>query len=153
MGTQQILLIVLSVIIVGAAIAVGITMFNNQAFSANKSALAADTQSFGTQIIQYYKTPTSQGGNGRDLATMTAPKIASYIGWTNAAGETVTENGTYRITAAGANEIKISGLGKELKSTKYPLVTTTIKLSTGEITSVLGEATLAELPAIAVAAG
>ncbi len=31
MGTQQLLLIVLGVIIVGVAIAVGITIFNNQA--------------------------------------------------------------------------------------------------------------------------
>ncbi|MFA7213746.1 MAG: hypothetical protein WC111_07640, partial [Candidatus Cloacimonadaceae bacterium] len=70
MGTQQILLIVLSVIIVGAAIAVGIQMFNNQAYSANKSALAADAQSFATQIVQYYKTPESQGGAGRPTDAM-----------------------------------------------------------------------------------
>ena len=142
MGTQQILLIVLSVIIVGAAIAVGITMFNNQAFSANKSALAADTQSFGTQIIQYYKTPTSQGGNGRDTATMTKPLVAGYIGWVDAAGgKTTTENGAYQITSAAADTIIIHGLGNEAKGTSKPLVRTKITLSTGTITSTLSEGT------------
>ena len=67
MGTQQILLIVLSVIIVGAAIAVGIQMFNNQAYSANKSAIAADAQSYAAQVVQYYKTPASQGGGSNSI--------------------------------------------------------------------------------------
>ncbi len=39
MGTQQILLIVLSVIIVGIAVAVGITMFNQQAENSNQKCL------------------------------------------------------------------------------------------------------------------
>ena len=52
MGTQQILLIVLSVIIVGVAIAVGIQMFNSQSYSSNKTAIAADAQSFATLVVQ-----------------------------------------------------------------------------------------------------
>jgi hypothetical protein len=39
MGTQQILLIVLSVIIVGVAIVVGIGMFNRQAYNSKKPLL------------------------------------------------------------------------------------------------------------------
>ena len=87
MGTQQILLIVLSVIIVGAAIAVGIEMFSAQSYSANKSALAADAQVYGTMVIQYYKTPVSLGGAGQDFMMNSssksdaADKIGSYIGW------------------------------------------------------------------------
>ncbi|MCB5271664.1 MAG: hypothetical protein LHW56_07445 [Candidatus Cloacimonetes bacterium] len=147
MGTQQILLIVLSVIIVGAAIAVGITMFNNQAYSANRSALAADAQSFGTQIIQYYKTPISQGGNGRVLANMTKESIAGYIGWTGMTtgdtptydGTTTTENGKFTITTDKVDAIVITGVGNEIKGDKNPQVVTTITLSTGDITSELSE--------------
>lgn len=54
MGTQQILLIVLSVIIVGAAIAVGIDMFNRQDYTSNRSAAASDVQTYLTQVLQYY---------------------------------------------------------------------------------------------------
>ena len=148
MGTQQILLIVLSVIIVGAAIAVGITMFNNQAFISNKNGLAADAQMFGTQIIQYYKTPKSQGGNGRVVSDMTAVKIAEFIGWngTTGTGEntvlngtTSTENGKFKIITAGADDIVIHGLGNEKKGDNYPLIETTITLSTGTIKSVIEE--------------
>jgi len=62
MGTQQILLIVLSVIIVGIAVAVGISMFNTQSVAADQQAIAADLQSFGAQVLAYLKTPTSMGG-------------------------------------------------------------------------------------------
>lgn len=67
MGTQQILLIVLSVIVVGAAIAVGIDMFNKQDYTSNRSAAAADVQLFLTQVLQYYKMPTQLGGLGGDI--------------------------------------------------------------------------------------
>ena len=64
MGTQQILLIVLSVIIVGVAIAVGITMFSNQAYNSNQTALSGELQHYAAQVVSYYKTPIAQGGCG-----------------------------------------------------------------------------------------
>ena len=144
MGTQQILLIVLSVIIVGAAIAVGITMFNNQAYSANKSAVAAEAQSYATQVVQYYKTPESQGGAGRDIDNMTASKIAAYIGWGNAV---TLDNDTGVFTIADAISVPansadfaddtiiaiITGIGKESKGGKSPYVSTTVGLPSGKI--------------------
>lgn len=88
MGTQQILLIVLSVIIVGAAIAVGIDMFNRQDYSSNRSSAASDVQIFLTQVLQYYKMPESLGGMSSDLDnvdgndnTEKSDTIAKYIGW------------------------------------------------------------------------
>jgi hypothetical protein len=132
MGTQQILLIVLSVIIVGAAIAVGITMFNNQAYSANKSAIASDAQSFGTQIVQYYKTPESQGGAGKKVENMTSGKILEYIGW----GTDTTldnENGIFSIDVDDpfVDEVTVLGDGKEVKSAKQPHVETVITFPDG----------------------
>lgn len=133
MGTQQILLIVLSVIIVGAAIAVGIQMFNAQAYSANKSAIAADAQSFATQIVQYYKTPESQGGAGTPTAAMTAADIGKFIGWGGTS--TKNENGTYLLDVTNNTEVLIYGLGKEEKGgeNEKPAVQTTITLPAGSI--------------------
>ena len=139
MGTQQILLIVLSVIIVGAAIAVGITMFNNQSYSSNKTAIAADAQNFASQVVQYYKTPASQGGGDRSIPTATdgAKTIASFIGW----GDTATyknDNGWYTLTVktAGADgEVTITGNGRETNGGKVPKIETTIKFPAGEITA------------------
>ena len=136
MGTQQILLIVLSVIIVGAAIAVGIQMFNNQAYSANKSAIAADAQSFASQIVQYYKTPVSQGGAGGTLETddgvVDAAKIGSFIGW-GGAGTTIDGKSYFIEVAADAETVTIYGLGNEEKDEKRPAVRTIVKLSSGKI--------------------
>ena len=135
MGTQQILLIVLSVIIVGAAIAVGIQMFNSQAYSANKSAIAADAQSFASQIVQYFKTPTSQGGAGGTVTAGMETAIGEFIGW----GSSGTDNdsGEYRIAAVtdGATTITIFGLGNEEKDGEKPAVRTSVRLSDGVISA------------------
>jgi hypothetical protein len=140
MGTQQILLIVLSVIIVGAAIAVGITMFNNQSYNSNKTAIAADAQNFATQVVQYYKTPESQGGADRIDANMTDTNIAAFIGWkTTTTGQTrtTTENGDYTITSIDgtSKKVQLYGLGKEEKGGKKPAVRTTITFPEGAISA------------------
>ena len=137
MGTQQILLIVLSVIIVGAAIAVGIQMFNNQAYSANKSAIAADAQSFASQVVQYYKTPISQGGAGGTLETddgvVDAAKIGSFIGW-GGAGTTI-DGKSYIIKVDAGDKVTIYGLGNEVKGGNRPAVRTSVALADGTISA------------------
>ena len=127
MGTQQILLIVLSVIIVGAAIAVGITMFNNQSYSANKSAIAADAQNFASQVVQYYKTPASQGGADRNADNMTDANIGGFIGWGGTS--TTNENGTFTVGtwATADSSVTITGKGKEVKGGKAPQILTKVK--------------------------
>ena len=150
MGTQQILLIVLSVIIVGAAIAVGIQMFNNQAYSSNKSAIAADAQGFATQVIQYYKTPTSQGGVSKDATELTDVLISKYIGWGDAK-TTFNDNGNYRIgeigNTAAAPSVVIYGLGNESKGSKRSIIKTTINLSTDDVTAIAKDKDFGETPA------
>ena len=148
MGTQQILLIVLSVIIVGAAIAVGIQMFNSQSYSANKSAIAADAQSFASQIVQYYKTPESQGGLGGDMyvggdgntegtpgTPVTVADVGGFIGWGGAT--TSNDNGFYVISSVDVTEktVKIKGTGKEEQNSQNPVIETTITFPAGTITA------------------
>jgi Tfp pilus assembly protein PilE len=100
MGTQQILLIVLSVIIVGIAVSVGITMFNQQAFNSNRNACISDLNMFASQAQAFYKTPESHGGAGSDVANVTLDALGSWIGFdygeTGVAANTlVTGNGTF----------------------------------------------------------
>ncbi|MCK9335440.1 MAG: hypothetical protein M0Q99_09020 [Candidatus Cloacimonetes bacterium] len=148
MGTQQILLIVLSVIIVGVAIAVGISMFNSQAYNANKTAIAADAQSFGTQVLQYYKTPESQGGAGGDSAKMTVANVAGYLGFnedeTGGAGSThiSNENGTYGLSVVAAGtDITITGIGTATRGGTNPKIVTTVAYATDEVTAVASDYT------------
>jgi hypothetical protein len=143
MGTQQLLLIVLGVIIVGVAIAVGITIFNNQAYNANANALASEAANYAATVLQYWKTPESQGGAGRNMANMGSTDIGAFVGFSNDGeatdDQTTTDNGTFAVvgsTTDGAN-ITIYGLGTEKKGANFPLVTTTITLDPGTVASTI----------------
>lgn len=111
MGTQQILLIVLSVIIVGVAVAVGIQMFNTQAMNSNRQAVVGDLQTLGAQVMQYYRTPSSQGGAGSSIATSDASNVATFIGW--GATSDTTDTGSFTLTTPSANTVQIVGTGTE----------------------------------------
>lgn len=134
MGTQQILLIVLSVIIVGVAIAVGISMFNSQAYNANKTAIASDAQAFAAQVLQYWKTPESQGGAGGNAANMTVDNVTNYLGLTGENAEN--ENGAYEITAADSTTVEITGVGTAIRNDMRPQIVTTVTLATDGVTAV-----------------
>ena len=139
MGTQQLLLIVLGVIIVGIAIAVGITIFNNQAFNANQQAVSQELNTYASMVLQWYKTPASQGGKGQgNLASGDAAKISAWCGLGGAANSVlITDNGKFTITTAadGTAIVGLTGCGREKRSNVYPKVVTTITLNTSTITS------------------
>ena len=110
MGQQQLLLIVLSVIIVGIAVVVGINMFNDQAASSNLDAVSADLVNLASRAQQHFRRPAAMGGGGGSFALLTA----------NAAGlaylttQPSNENGAYTISSAGtATTVTIEGIGTE----------------------------------------
>ncbi|MCK4359443.1 MAG: hypothetical protein KAW92_12020 [Candidatus Cloacimonetes bacterium] len=113
MGTQQILLVVLSVIIVGVAVAVGITMFGTQAENANRQAVLGDLQNFGSSAMGFYKTPTGMGGGGSGTPGFALAALCKYIGFTTG-GLYSNDNGGYTLTRTSATVIKIVGLGTEV---------------------------------------
>ncbi|MCB5284399.1 MAG: hypothetical protein LHW45_02255 [Candidatus Cloacimonetes bacterium] len=143
MGTQQLLLIVLGVIIVGVAIAVGITIFNNQAFNNSRQAVATELSTYGTSAMQWWKTPTAQGGAGRDFVAASAvADIASYVGFTETDETLGTETGNFKLmSAADANTVVMQGIGLENRGADYPWVQATVDLVTGEITTETGVTT------------
>jgi len=117
MGTQQILLIVLSVIIVGIAVAVGITMFNQQAFTSNRSACISDMNMFAQQAQAWYKTPPTHGGKGSGtiVPATDLDDLVEWIGFSdNATGEyeLATGNGQFDL-ALTATTLTITANGNE----------------------------------------
>ncbi len=110
MGQQQLLLIVLSVIIVGIAVVVGINMFNDQAASSNLDAVTADLVNLASRAQQHYRRPTAMGGGGGTFALLTADAAGlAYL-----TTQPSNENGTYSITSAGdATSVTIQGVGTE----------------------------------------
>jgi len=132
METQQILLIVLSVIIVGVAIFVGITMFRNQAFDSNQKAIASEAQNYASKIIQWWKTSVSDGGAGQAATADDVAAISTFIGFA-ADGTYTSESGTFTIDSADGTTVVITAVGKEVRGEEMPGTTTTITLATGDI--------------------
>lgn len=111
MGQTQILFIVLAVIIVGIAVAVGITQFQSSAVEANRNAVLGDLQSMSAQAALWYKKPASMGGGGRSFADITADEA----GMRKIGCMTANDNGSYYIDAVDAanNYIRFRGEGNE----------------------------------------
>jgi len=118
MGTQQILMIVLSVIIVGAAVAVGIQMFDTQATNSQRTAIAADIQNFGAQVLAFSRTPTSMGG-GKGATNLAAVKenLAQYLGFTGQDNTLENVNAVYTLLSVNDNIATITGVKDKITAT------------------------------------
>ncbi len=85
MGTQQILLVVLGILVVGIAIAVGIAMFGATLAESNKDAIVNDMMNISQSAYRYKLTPVPFGGGGRTYSGYAIPEKladnenASYI--------------------------------------------------------------------------
>ncbi len=113
MGQQQLLLIILGVIVVGIAVAVGITMFTDSAMSANRDALTNDLINLASRAQQFYRRPTVLGGGGYSFSRLTTTSISLLTNKPSNA------NGSYTIETAGAGSgsnsmVVIKGVGVEL---------------------------------------
>ena len=98
MGQQQLLLIVLGVILVGIAIAVGITQFGANNTEANKDGVTSGVINIASNAYQYKIRPSSLGG-GSHL----------YTGYTIPAKMNKDDNGTYALGTVNAQNIQIKG--------------------------------------------
>lgn len=108
MGQQQLLLIILGVIVVGIAVAVGITMFKDNAVSANRDAVTNDLVNLAARAQQYYRRPTALGGGQGTFTGLTDIKLlTSMPNATNA-------NGTFSLGGGvlGA-PFSVTGIGTE----------------------------------------
>jgi hypothetical protein len=107
MGQQQLLLIILGVIVVGIAVAVGITMFSDSAVNANRDALSNDLVNLASRAQQYYRRPTSLGGGGNAYDNL---KLITQL--TNKPSNA---NGSYTLTAGTkSGPVVIDGIGTEV---------------------------------------
>ena len=136
MGTQQVLLIVLSVVIVGIAISVGIFMFANQAETANRQALMIDLTSFGASSMAFWRMPVGMGGGGSatfgaDLAEVRA-RLGGSLGFAHN-GTYTNENGIYTLDRTSASVITITGLGTEPGADGINRVQARLTISAGDV--------------------
>ncbi len=104
MGQQQLLLILLGVIIIGAAVVIGMTLFDDNAVSSNRDALTSDLTALGLRAQGYYRRPQVLGGGGNSFLGLTMQKLSSKP--SNA-------NGSYTLTSVSADQVVLDGVGLE----------------------------------------
>jgi len=111
MGSQQVLMIVIGVIIVGIMIAVGMFMFRDQAAATSRDSISNDLVGLATAAQKYYRRPATFGGGGNSFSGLTMAKLTTKP--SNA-------NGDYVLTPdpvpPAALSIIVVGTGKELGS-------------------------------------
>lgn len=119
MGQQQLLLIVLGVIIVGIAIAVGVTTFQSSAVDANRQAVISDLVNLGAKAQRYYRTPSELGGGAQDFKDFALSSLeisnanGEYLATATKPTDASTITGSTTAISATADSIYIVGSGKE----------------------------------------
>ena len=115
MGQQQLLLIILGVIVVGIAVAVGITMFQDNAVSANRDAVVNDLVNLAARAQQFYRRPTSLGGGQNNFAALIpgAGGISKLVNVPTTATSWQNANGTYTIQSSVDSFVVLRGIGNE----------------------------------------
>ncbi len=99
MGQQQLLLIILGVIIVGIAIAVGVAQFGAHSTQANKDGVTSSLVNIAANAYQFKIRPTTMGGGG-----------GSYAGYGIPSKMQADDNGKYAVSGTPAsNSISITG--------------------------------------------
>lgn len=103
MGSQQLLLIVLTMILVGIALALAITLFQANAIEASRNALTDDLLYFAMRARDYYWRPFTLGGGNRSFLGITFNRLSNM---------SANENGRYFISSVSQHEMVIVGIGK-----------------------------------------
>ena len=98
MGQQQLLLIILGVIIVGIAIAVGISQFSAHSTQANKDGVTSSLVNISANAYQYKIRPTTMGGGGN-----------AYTGYVIPSKMVNDANGTYALGTIATNSCQVVG--------------------------------------------
>ncbi|RMF60249.1 MAG: hypothetical protein D6748_04550 [Calditrichaeota bacterium] len=143
MGQQQLLLIVLGVIIVGIAIAVGVTMFKSSAVDTNRQAVISDLVNFAAKAQRYYRTPSELGGGAQSFKNFylspvdTGNANGSYSVSTSQPSGTAYVAGSTTKVGSAASTIYIVGCGKETGDNGSDPVKAYVKVTADSISTTI----------------
>lgn len=102
MGSQQLLLVLLGIILVGIAIVVGFSISFQQTVLSNRDAIIADVTDLALNAAQYRARPTSRAGGG-----------GSFVGYQIPTALTSNENASYSLTSLSQNQISFSATSQQ----------------------------------------
>ncbi|MCC6397381.1 MAG: hypothetical protein IT282_10210 [Bacteroidetes bacterium] len=102
MGSQQLLLLIVGVLMVGLMISVGIIMFGDNASASNRDAVASELATYASKAQVYYRKPRCLGGGG-----------GSFQGFSLGAPSVSNLNGVFTISSNTPSQATIEGVGVE----------------------------------------
>lgn len=123
MGQQQLLLIMLTVILIGVALAVGLNLFTANAIEQKRNEIINECTLLASEAQLYYRRPKVYGGGGK-----------SFLGWTVPPQYQVTEAGYLIAADIKTDEVTITGTGNEIAngtdSIKVQVIVTPLSMQT-----------------------
>ncbi len=102
MGQQQLLLIILGIIIVGFAIAIGISLFSAQKVTSNRDAMINDINHLSVVAYQFRISLRTMGGGEGDYSGFSIPVPMQK-----------NNNGTYSVSAIQKDLLTLKGVSAE----------------------------------------
>jgi len=143
MGQQQLLLIVLGVIVVGIAIAVGVTMFQSNAIESNRQAVISDLVNYASKAQRFYRTPSQLGGGSQSFDDFYISPIdtgnanGSYSSGTTAPSGTGFVAGSTTKVASSSGTVYLTGCGKEVGDDGSKVVKVFVKVTPTDISTTI----------------
>ena len=99
MGSQQLLLIIVGMIVIAAAIAVGNLLLEAHSESTTKESIISEGTNLGSLALQHFNKSTEMGGGNR-----------SFVGWQISEQLDSTSSGTYSIVSINDEKLILKGL-------------------------------------------
>jgi hypothetical protein len=105
MGQQQLLLVILGVIVVGFAIAIGISLFSGQSVASNRDAMMSDLNHLAAMAYEFRISIRQMGGGQGDYSTYSIPTQMRS-----------NSNGSYSVIAAQMNSVTFKAVSTDKPS-------------------------------------
>ena len=113
MGQQQLFLVLLSTVVVGIALVMGITMYNENARAASQSDVSDALMTIAARAQGWYRRPEQIGGGARSFAA---------IDWAKINFDSATTSGTFQISNRQQESFQVTGISKEDTSWSLAIV-------------------------------
>ena len=102
MGQQQLMLVVLSMIVVGIAVAVGIKLFRGSAVSSARDSMITDLNTLASRAQAFYRRPKLLSGGGNRFDGITIADLTQ---------SPENENGRYFFSGRSSSQVIITEIG------------------------------------------
>jgi hypothetical protein len=116
MGTQQLLLIIIGLIVISSAVAGGILLFGAHAESAAQENIVSEASNLGSQAQQYYNKSAEMGGGDK-----------SFVGWIVSEHMDSTMSAIYSVVLASDEKLILKATPQKDKNYSWAVKTTVTK--------------------------